>query len=148
MTLVIAFGNPLRQDDSVGWAVAEALMGRPGVELRRVHQLLPELAEPLSRATDVVFIDARRGVPSGEVRRERLAPASTTWTGTHSLGPEALLGLSLRHYGRAPEAVLVSIGGARFGFGEDLSPEVRDAIPQAVSCVLGGPGRQPGEQSP
>ena len=25
MTLVIAYGNPLRQDDGVGWAVAEAM---------------------------------------------------------------------------------------------------------------------------
>jgi hydrogenase maturation protease len=135
--LVIGFGNPLRQDDSVGWAVAEALADQPGVELRRVHQLLPELAELLSRATDVVFVDARRGVPPGEVRRTRLKPASSAWSGTHSLSPEALLGLCLRHYGRTPEAVLVSIGGARFGFGEDLSPVVRAAIPEAVRCALG-----------
>lgn len=143
MTLVIGFGNPLRQDDSIGWVVAEALVDQPGVELRRVHQLLPELAESLSRAKDVVFVDARRGGPAGEVRRTRLTPASTTWSGTHSLSPEALLGLCERYYGRTPEAVLVSIAGARFGFGEDLSPEVRDAIPQAVSCVLGDPDPRP-----
>jgi hydrogenase maturation protease len=144
MTLVIACGNPLRQDDGVGWAVAAALSGRRDVEIETVHQLLPELAEPLSRASFAVFVDARRGGPTGEVRRTSISPSSHVWSGAHSLGPEALLGLCQRCYGRAPEAVLVSVAGSRFGFGEDLSPEVRDAVPGAVSRILGGqpvPGR-------
>jgi hydrogenase maturation protease len=136
MTLVIAYGNPLRQDDGVGWAVAEALAGHPGVRLETVHQLLPELAEPLSRAHFAVFVDARRGGPAGEVRRTTVVAASDGWSSAHSLGPEQLLGLCERCFGHAPKAVLVSVAGARFDFGADLSPEVALAIPNAVSCVL------------
>ncbi len=136
MTLVIAYGNPLRQDDGVGWAIAEALANHPAVELEAVHQLLPELAEPLSRASFAVFVDARRDGRAGEVRRTAIAPAPSGWAGAHSLGPEQLLGLCQRYYGHAPEAVLVSVAGACFGFGADLSPEVVRAIPSAVRCVL------------
>lgn len=140
MTLVIAYGNPLRQDDGIGWAVAEALAHRhPAVDLETVHQLVPELAEPLSRASFAVFVDARRGGLPGEVQRRVVRPAADAWTSGHFLDPEQLLGLCQRCYGRAPEAVLVSVAGARFGFGADLSPDVVRSIPRAVRCVLGPP---------
>jgi hydrogenase maturation protease len=136
-TLVVAYGNPLRQDDGVGWAVAAALSGRDDVEVRTVQQLLPEMAEALARAAFVVFVDARRGGEPGLVEQAAVTPAWTTWTGAHSLRPEELLGLCRRYYGRAPEAVLVSVAGERFGFGEELSPAVRAAIPRVVEDVLG-----------
>jgi hydrogenase maturation protease len=140
MTLVIAYGNPLRQDDGVGWAIAETLTHHhPAVELETVHQLVPEQAERLSRASFAVFVDARRGGAAGEVQRTVVRPAADAWTSGHLLGPEQLLGLCQRYYGRAPEAVLVSVSGARFGFGADLSPEVVRSIPRAVRCILDTP---------
>ena len=135
--LVIAFGNPLRQDDGAGLAVGRALEHTRGVEVRRVHQLMPELAETVSRATCVVFVDARRGGPPGGIRREPVVATAAAWTGTHGLDPGGLLGLCRFLYGRAPRACVVSISGERFGFGDELSERVRSAVPAAVRSVLG-----------
>ena len=134
--LIIAYGNPLREDDGVGWAVAAALEGCPGVEVQAVHQLLPELVEALSRASSVVFVDARRDGTPGIVRREPVLVRDGTEAMTHALDPGRLLGLCRRLYGRAPEAVVVSVSGARFGFGHALSEPVRGAVPEAARCAL------------
>ena len=55
--LIVAYGNPLRSDDGVGWVVAEELrrsLALPEVEVLRLQQLLPEVAESLSRAETVI----------------------------------------------------------------------------------------------
>ena len=135
--LVIAYGNPLRQDDGAGWAVGAALALRPGVEVLSVHQLLPELAEFLMHEPTVVFVDARRDGTPGEVRGELVSPRDVSWNGSHGLDPGVLLGLCRRLYGDAPEAFLITIAGERFGFGSDLSDPVRRAVPEAVRRVLG-----------
>ena len=134
--LVIAFGNPLRQDDGASFAVAEALGHCPGVDVMRVHQLMPELAATLRDASRVVFVDARRDGPPGRIRREPVVASPSPWTSTHGLDPARLLGLCRTLYGRAPLACIVSIAGECFGFGNDLSERVRRAVPAAVRSVL------------
>src|SRR5262245_16832288 len=58
--MVLGYGNTLRRDDAVGPLVAEAVSrwGRPDVVALAVPQLVPELAEPLSRARLAIFVDA------------------------------------------------------------------------------------------
>jgi hydrogenase maturation protease len=134
--LVIAYGNPLREDDGVAWAVAAALEGRPGLEVRTVHQLVPELAEALRGAATVVFVDADRNGPAGRVRRRLLAGSGSPGPLGHALDPARLLGLCASLYARAPRATLVSVAGARFGFGGSLSRAALRAVPAAVRKVL------------
>ena len=140
--LVVAWGNPLREDDGVAWHVLEGLRslkprpGLPPLKLRHAHQLAPEMAECVSQAQGVVFIDARRdGIP-GEVRCEEVVPSAGSNPLAHSLSPQALLLYSQQLYGRAPRAVVVSIGGERFAMGEELSPVVRRALPRAIRTVV------------
>ena len=60
-TLVIGYGNALRGDDGAGYIAAELLRERiqnPAVEVFSLHQLAPELMEPISRARQVIFLDA------------------------------------------------------------------------------------------
>ena len=57
-SLVVGVGNPLREDDGVGWHLAEAL-AQTGVPTHTCHQLLPELAAELSQVDLVLFVDAR-----------------------------------------------------------------------------------------
>ena len=68
--LIIGYGNPLRGDDGVGWRVAEAVAAAlpdGAAEVLTVHQLTPELAELMSRADRVIFIDAAAEGEAGEV---------------------------------------------------------------------------------
>ena len=140
--LVIAWGNPLREDDGFAWHVLEGLRSlkprpsRPTLLLRHAHQLAPEMAECVSRARGVVFIDARRDGTPGEVRCEEIAPSAGSNPLAHSLSPQALLLYAEQLYGRAPRAVVLSISGERFGMGESLSPAVRRALPRAIRKVL------------
>jgi hydrogenase maturation protease len=49
-TLIIGYGNPLREDDGVGWQVADQLLknSEGSIKVLTAHQLTPELAEPIS----------------------------------------------------------------------------------------------------
>ena len=140
--LVIAWGNPLREDDTVAWHVLEGLRtlrprpGLPALHLRHAHQLTPEMAECVSRAQGVVFVDARRDGTPGEVRCEEIEPSAGRNPLAHSLSPQALLLYAEQLCGRAPRAVVLTIAGERFGTGEALSPAVRRAVPRAMRAVL------------
>jgi len=134
--LIIGYGNPLREDDGVGWRVAEmAAEALPDATMLTAHQLTPELSEPISRAGRVVFIDAAaEGVP-GEVRYVALSPASAYRPGSHESTPDGLLALAAVLFGRCPPAHMLTIVGHSFGLGETLSPTVEAAIPIAVRLI-------------
>lgn len=124
-TLVIGFGNPLREDDGAGYAVA----GRLGPPAVAVVQLTPELADRVGRARRVVFVDADRAGPAGRVARRRLEAGDAHGAAfSHHATPAGLLAMAAALYGRTPEAWLVTIGGERFGWGERLSPAVEAAV--------------------
>lgn len=136
---IVGYGNPLRGDDGIGWRAAEFLAERlhvPNVEIRASHQLTPEMAEPISRADLVIFVDAACDHREGEVISRRVAPdCSPSELFSHQLTPEALLGLAKRLYGRCSEAVLLSVGAASFEYGETLSPAVEAALPALLEQV-------------
>ncbi len=140
--LVIAWGNPLREDDGVAWHVLEGLRrlqprrSLPLLRLRHAHQLTPELAEPVSHAAGVVFVDARRDGKPGQVSCEPVAPSAGQNPLAHSLSPQSLLLYAESLFGRAPDAVVVGICGERFGMGEGLSPAVKSALPRAWRTVI------------
>jgi hydrogenase maturation protease len=105
------------------------------VRFETVHQLAPELAEPLSRARGVVFVDARTDGAPGVVSHERIVPGGGDAPVTHALTPRTLLLYAERLFGRAPPATLVGIGAAYFDHGDALSPQVEAALPEAVRQV-------------
>ncbi len=119
--LLIGFGNSLRQDDGAGRAVAERLGGLS------VHQLAPELAETISLAEEVVFIDASSRLEAGEIR---ISPVQPEIPGAiaHHLSPAQVLGIAGALYGHAPRATLICIGGSQFELGEEFSPPVAAAV--------------------
>jgi hydrogenase maturation protease len=94
------------------------------------------MAECVSRAQGVVFVDARRDGAPGEVRCEEIAPSAGSNPLAHSLSPRALLLYAQQLYGRAPKAVVLSVAGERFAMGEALSPVVRRALPRAIRAVI------------
>ncbi len=138
-TLVIGYGNPLRGDDGFGVAVAERvqhLLASEKVAVIVCQQLTPELAEPISAVDTVVFVDVRVGKPAGVIECERLSPEPFSVSVTHSLEPAGLLVLARELYGRVPQnAFLLTVRTTRFQYGEQLSPEVEQAIPEAVERI-------------
>ena len=133
--LVIGFGNPLRRDDGIGPAVAEALagLGLPGVRVRVVHQLTPELAADLSGVRLAVFVDAQLG--GDPLTTTRLTGDVAEPVMTHAVDPRTLLALARAVYGRGPEAWLVTAAGADFGFGDCLSAAGRENAQAACTWI-------------
>jgi len=107
--LVIGWGNPLRGDDSLGLAVAHALAERniPKVDILRVHQLAPELAEDLADCCAVVFIDASLVVQ--EVCAMRVEAMAAHGPLAHHFQPAQLLAWTEALFGRSPPAWQVSV---------------------------------------
>src|SRR5262245_21857677 len=120
--LLIGYGNSLRGDDGVGPQVV-ALCGREILEVETlvVQQLTPELAEPISRSSAVVFVDAEVTQQPGTVRVTELSlDRSADVPVSHHFSPLTLLEMALGLYERCPPAWLVTIGGTHFEMGEGL----------------------------
>ena len=100
-----------------------------------MHQLAPELAEPVSRARAVIFVDARADAEAGKVSCEPVTPGTGTASLTHSLSPQAVLLYAECLFGHVPRAAVVTIGGAAFDHGDALSPEALQAVPKAVRRI-------------
>ncbi len=152
-TLVVGYGNPYRRDDGVAFYVANAL--RRGQGLRPLeldedglddrghpldavvlHQLLPEIAPVLADYELVVFVDAHTGVIPDDVRVLPVQEEYGFQAVTHHMSPGMMLALSRAARGQAPEAVLVSIRGEDFDFGEGLTEGCRARADKAVHLIL------------
>lgn len=121
--LIIGYGNPLRGDDAFGFVAAARIPGAIAL-----HQLLPELMEPISRADCVVFLDACADGEPGEIRRRNIEPGTGEAGFTHHITPESLLAGARALYGRAPQATLITVCGAHFELFDALSAPVQSAL--------------------
>ena len=133
--LVIGYGNELRGDDGVGPKTAAAVeqLKLPGVRCLTRHQLTPELAEEISRANKVIFVDAATG--ETEVRIREVAPAVDPVVRAHSADPAALLTLGKQLFGTSPKAWMITIPVENTTFGEELSPRARRGLETAVEEI-------------
>ena len=138
--IVLACGNALRGDDGLAPQIAGCLLKDlhdPEIQIRSDQQWTPELAEPISKAELVIFLDASASILTGEVACRRLRPAGNSATSiTHQTSPSALLFLAQELYGSRPaHAYLITVGGASFELKEGLSEPVRRAIPDAIELI-------------
>jgi hydrogenase maturation protease len=138
--LVLSCGNPQRGDDGAALHIADCLrssLSDPETEIHSQQQWTPELAEPISEAEIVIFVDAAAGMSPGEIACRPLKPTQHILTSiTHHTSPESLLSLAGELYGKhAPRAYLVTVGGVSFDLSEELSEPVRNAIPRATDRI-------------
>lgn len=140
--LLLACGNSLRQDDGVGLRIAEAAEQLfPASRLRIVAapQFTPEMAAELAATDLVLFVDASAGDAPGSIRVEPVAPCAEppgTSPETHRLDPPALLALARDLCGHTPaRAFVLTVGASNFGYGENLSASLRQAVPRAVRLL-------------
>lgn len=135
--LIIGWGNSLRGDDGIGLKVADLLECRKvPADFRRSLQLLPEMCEEISRASQVIFIDASLTAAPGEITVEELQARKTDLSdfSTHSLTPQALLDGALMLYGRAPKALVCGIG-ANYFEGTGLSNHLLAVADEAAALI-------------
>jgi hydrogenase maturation protease len=134
--LVIGYGNELRCDDGVGLKVVAALeqLNLPGVSTIACHQLTPELAEPVSQAQRVIFVDATMDVASGVGLRE-LKPSESSQRMAHAADPRTLLALARDVFGRFPAAWWLTIPIEKIEFGSELSPLALRGFQLAVEKI-------------
>lgn len=134
--LVIGYGNTLRQDDGVGPKVAEAVaaLNLPRVRTLNCALLTPELADPISQAERVVFVDAAIDAPR-EVQLRPLQPATSSQLMAHAASPATMLALARDVFGHAPEGWLLTIPVEETGIGEEFSPLAKRGFAAALKEI-------------
>jgi len=141
--LIIAYGNPLRSDDGVAWRAADILaetFPARDVEILRLHQLAPELADTLRGFDRVIFIDAAfsevAAIEPGTVRVDEIAAQTPDPARfSHAFSPQKVLGLAAELYGVQPRAFSVNVQGANFDHGNALSAAVANALPELIATI-------------
>jgi hydrogenase maturation protease len=105
-------------------------------DIHTVYQLTPELAEWMAAVNLVVMIDASHEGEPGELRIRPLSlSAQPSAVGTHYTTPEELAALTAVVYGQCPPVVVVTMTGANFSLGEQLSSIVAQRIPLVRAAV-------------
>jgi len=149
--LIVAYGNQSRRDDGVAFYIAQALAKRldpdrevllgqdwetDQVSVRCLHQLAPELVEEMVEHSSVIFIDAHVASAGWKpVSWHKLEAEYRPSMVSHHLNPSTLLALCETLYGQAPKAVLLSIEGSDFDFGESLSERTAELAEQATEYL-------------
>jgi hydrogenase maturation protease len=145
-TLVLGLGNPLLRDDRVGLLVARELKDRlseaAGIEVDEDYHGGLRLMERLVGYDRAVVVDAiQSGQPPGTIHRLQVDSRPTQRSASaHDVNLATALALGRQTGASLPpdEAIhLLAIEAKEvLDFGEELTPEVEQAIPRAVQLVL------------
>jgi len=135
--LVLGYGNSSRRDDGAGWFVVDHLQRArlPEVEFLVAHQLDVDQAEVISHFDYVIFVDAAVPQSPKPVAETVILPKFQSHAVAHYLTPSDLVSLSDTLYGQVPRAVLYSIRGTDFGFGNGLSAATEGWAREAVTRI-------------
>ncbi|MGK7926230.1 MAG: hydrogenase maturation protease [Spirulina sp.] len=137
--LIIGYGNSLRSDDGAGQKVAElaANWNRKDVRSLRVHQLTPELADDLARASTAIFVDAFpvTSETSSQVQTQSLESSAIASSFNHSSTPQYLLALTRELYQITPKSYWILIPAINFEFGEKFSTITEQGIKIALKKI-------------
>ncbi len=116
--LLIAYGNPGRQDDGLGPALAARLenLDIDGLVIDSDYQLSVEHAWDIAKADVVVFVDATvEDVQSYSFRALTFDKTDMKLGfSTHSISPQAVLGLSVELFQATTKAYVLGIRGYEF----------------------------------
>ena len=135
--LVICIGNTLRCDDGFAWHVADELVrqGDENLHVLKVLQLTPELAEAISEAALIIFVDAAAHGEPGTLTCNPVTSSESDPRYSHDFTPATLIQMAKTIYGKQPNAFLICAAGKVFEHGESLSPEIASAVPVTVAKV-------------
>ena len=138
--LLLAYGNPSRGDDGLGYALANALADcYANLDVAWRYQPAIEDAAEVAAHAAVIFADAAR---DGEEQFlfSALAPAadSVSAFSSHTLSPAAVLYLAKVCFRTRAEAYLLAIRGYDFAdFSENLSAGAAENLRSAIAFLRG-----------
>lgn len=134
--LVLGYGNPGRQDDGLGPAVAAGIdgLGWPNITAYDNYQLNIEDALEVAEHDVVWFVDAAKAGPAPYDVSD-LSPASSIEFTSHITRPEAILAIARQYYGKSPQAFLLAIRGYQFEFVEELTVGASDNLRVALKML-------------
>lgn len=133
--LVIGIGNAFRRDDGAGLAVAEALRGRPGLQVLSHHGEGAGLMALWRGHDRVVVIDAASsGAAPGTVHRLRgdQIPPGLRFFSSHAFGVAEAIAMATALGELPADFAVIAIEGADFSAGEGLSQAVAAAVAEVV----------------
>jgi len=140
--LLYGYGNPGRQDDGLGPALAEEIgrLHAPRVEVDANYQPLIEDAAQIAEYDVVIFVDttieelSEANEKSGFFVR-RLEPAKEIAFTSHHVSPESILAMCEDLYGRTPRAWLIGIRGYEFEYIEGFTEGASNNYQRAFDFV-------------
>lgn len=138
--LIFGFGNPGRLDDGLGPAFAERMEQEApaGVTVDSDYQLNVEDAATVAEHDIVLLVDAAEAGPD-PFWLNRIEPISHMSFSSHSVKPDALIGMARDVLGKNPSAYILGIRGHEFNeFGERLSESARSNLEAALEFVRAG----------
>ena len=132
--MLIGFGNPGRLDDGLGPRFAEEMATRriPGLTVDADYQLTVEAAAYVAEHDMVVFADAALEGPEPFWINAIEAVSQQSFS-SHSVSPEAVLGLARDLFGAEPRGYLLGIRGYEFNeYAERLSDKAQQNLQAAL----------------
>jgi hydrogenase maturation protease len=138
--LIQGIGNPIRQDDGVGFVFIERIKDKwTEADLDWVYQLQIENAEQWSKYDQVILVDAHLNQEEPfkwtELSPQNLNISDYSQLTSHAITPEAVLFLCRKHFNKTPQVLLLSIKGVNFGLGEGVSQVVDQALILAIKSL-------------
>ncbi len=137
--LIIGYGNTLRGDDGVGYKIAEIIeqWNLDNITSLSVHQLTPDLAEKISQADTVIFIDAIpvTDINTAEIDIKTISINSKINNLGHHNNPEQLLSLTQAIYQKVPQAYWILVPAINFNFSEEFSPTTQKYVTLALEEI-------------
>lgn len=136
--LILAYGNPNRKDDRVGWYIAEKLtpLVPDYVAIETLQQLEIEWADTAKSFDLVIFIDCHVSNIEDWTKITMIEPGYEVGAISHHLTPMTLLGLCQFLHHHAPQGLLFSVKGTDFNFGMELSNQTKQAADEIIVDIL------------
>jgi len=136
--LLIGFGNPAREDDGIGPAVAEIVenLQIEGVTVDSDYQLTVEDSAAAAEHDIVIFVDASiQG--EGPFTFEKVPPRLEESFSSHSVEPEMVIGLAEHLFRAKTEAYILGIRGYSFEmFTETMTAKAVENMGKAVDFLI------------
>jgi len=141
---VLGIGNVLLKDEGIGCHVVHALEGIPLPDVEMIDGgTCPDVVQLLEGADKLVIVDAVKGGGTpGQIYRfhlEDITLEQKPFLSLHDVGlVDSLMLMQLWHpdFIGIGEAIIIGVEPREINWGLELSPELREKMPQILDAIL------------